>query len=378
MSTGLLTYGSLFSGGGIGQAMLKSKVDFNFAVEYDKAIAGVYDLNYGSDNHKCLVKRVQDIVQTDVCEVDILQASPVCKKFSVALSGKGIEGEEEISQAVAICRVIGWSNPKYFILENVRGYVKSKSFGIINNHLLKLGYKVQMRIVNAANYGVPQTRIRLILVASRADVDYYDWPLETHHNGLPIQDLWSSKTTWVGWYEAIEDLIPTLPSSKFADWQLDRLPSNVTNSLFMPSQNTSQKWGKGYRDIQEPSHTITTINSNSGMPKVFIVEKDLVTRKPFLMDCQSGGAYETPDTRGLMIRYAEQPCYTLVASLNCKPARVWLSLNKVAQLDTRALARLQSIPDDYRFSGTNEVDRTTIGNGVPSLLEYKLIEPMFN
>lgn len=335
MSTKLLSYGKLFCGGNVGGAMLKGKVDFKFAVEYDKAIASVYDLNYGSDNHKCLVKRVQDIVQTDVCEVDILQASPVCKKFSVALSGKGVEGEEEISQADAICHVIGWSNPKYFILENVRGYVKSKSFGIINNHLLKLGYKVQMRVVNAANYGVPQTRIRLILVASRADVAYYDWPLETHHNDVPMIEMWSNKYSWVGWYEAIEDLIPTLVSDKFADWQVDRLPT-------------------GY------------------------LQSGLRGNVPFLMDCQSGSAYETPDTRGLMIRYAEQPCYTLVASLNCKPARVWVAPNKVVQLDTHALARLQSIPDDYKFSGNNELDGTVIGNGVPSLLEYRLVEPMFN
>lgn len=71
--------------------------------------------------------------------------------------------------------------------------------------------------MNSADYGVAQTRRRLII---RATLNGLLPPLPT-------------PTPWVGWYEAIEDLIPSLPPSQFAQWQLDRLPAGLWETQFV-------------------------------------------------------------------------------------------------------------------------------------------------
>jgi hypothetical protein len=99
------TVGTYFSGGGIGLAELKGKVDFAFAVEYDPAISEVYRANIGD---RIITARVQDVDVTKLERVDLFQVSPVCKEFSAAKTG-GKESAEELSQAAAICRLPGLS-----------------------------------------------------------------------------------------------------------------------------------------------------------------------------------------------------------------------------------------------------------------------------
>src|SRR5690606_35414816 len=100
--------------------------------------------------------------------------------------------------------------------------------------LEECGYAEAHRVLCAADYGVPQTRDRLILVASR--VDRPRLPQPTHAENPAPPDLWGeSLLPWVGWYEAVEDILHTLPTAKkrgcegceegwcpghFADWQL--------------------------------------------------------------------------------------------------------------------------------------------------------------
>jgi DNA-cytosine methyltransferase len=366
------TLGTYFSGGGIGLAELKGKVDFAFGVEYDPAISEVYRANISD---RIITARVQDVDVTNLERVDLFQVSPVCKEFSAAKTG-GKESAEEISQAAAICRYLDYHKPPYFLLENVRGYIKSKSFQMIVVRLTRLGYTCRFSVENSADYGVPQTRERLIL---RAAID------------RPLPSLPDYAGRWIGWYEAIEDLIPSLPESKFGDWQLARMPFNKTfqsllvgnesnrdenipvlntrierepaitikadsrsrvKAILMPGANASNE--NYYRFDDEPMVTVAAGQKSIGTVRAFIVGQD--------SKCTT--------------REREEPLFTLTAEPNREYIRAWLSQGRVVQMTPRALARFQSIPDCYRLPDKNGLACTVIGNGIPSRMGARIIEAM--
>lgn len=292
----MLTIATLFSGGG-GVECGAKMAGFTpiYAVEYDPKIAAIYRVNHGDHVKAC---RVEDASPFELQTIPtVLWASPVCKNFSQAKKD-GTEQGHDLSSADAICQFLEVLRPPFFVLENVIGYRASQSFKRIIQKLEVLGYWIDAKIVNAADYGVPQTRRRLILRASR---DGFLYP-------LPMAG------EWIGWYQAIEDLVPTLPESKFAPWQLARLPEDI-------------------------------------FQRVFIID-----------------GQANRQGKAIIIRQGDSPMYTISASIEKRPARAWLAHGNVVSLNIPALARLQLFPDDYQFSGRNALDATIIGNSVPPLL----------
>ena len=256
-----------------------------YAVEMDAAKCEAYRANLGDH---VVQARVEDVDPYRMPgEVDVYHVSPSCKNASQA-NTRGGETAADISAAQAVVRNLGVLKPRVFTLENVRKYENFKSFGMIKAELQRLGYRVQHHIVCAADYGVPQTRQRLFLVATRRDMPRFEWPRPTHHKGA----FWEERTLfdtleleleeevaegageesrrglsseysrvevrrpWVGWYEAVEDLIPTLEEDAFADWQLARLPAELRTILA-----TVQGAGSDYLEIQEPAPTITSAHT---------------------------------------------------------------------------------------------------------------------
>lgn len=101
---------------------------------------------------------------------DILQASPVCKHFSAAANMVGgMRGEqtEDLEMARSVIQALHDSSPGYFMLEQVPDYVNSQSFELIAQDLEVNGYRYDYKILDMADYGVPQNRRRLILLAGR-------------------------------------------------------------------------------------------------------------------------------------------------------------------------------------------------------------------
>jgi len=157
------------------------------------------------------VSKVEDVDYSLWGALDYLHASPVCKEYSAAKTN-GAEGEGDLSSAAAVVRCLEATQPRVFTLENVGAYQHGQAFRLIVQWLNHNGYMWHAEVLNAADFGVPQTRRRLILRAVR------DALLPT----LP------PPVKWVGWYAAIEDLIPSLPESQFAPWQEKRLPQELT------------------------------------------------------------------------------------------------------------------------------------------------------
>jgi DNA (cytosine-5)-methyltransferase 1 len=362
-----MKYGSMFTGGrladiGAHQAGLTPI----WGIEYDPAIAAVAQQN--DPTGTIHAASVLDVDYTTLPRVDVLHASPPCPNFSVAKTG-AVETAHDMALADAVCRAITAQRPTLFTLENVRAYKDSKSLARIQATLLDLDYHVTTVIVNAADYGVPQTRVRLFLIA--------------HAGGwMQSQRPLPAKQPWRGWYQAIEDLIPTLPASQFAPWQLARLPGELRETVMFNNHFADPSGiNVNTRLHYEPSQTIAPINPH----------------RAFILDCQDGA-----QAGGLTDRQSTEPMYTMTGSMERRPARAilvesknsnqqygdglrvdkepsttvttdhkpshqpraYLATGRVVAMTPRALARFQSVPDDYVLPDKKSLACKIIGNGV--------------
>lgn len=330
------TFGSFFSGGGLADVGAKmAGYILTFAVEYDARIAEVYRRNLG--NH-IIVADVRHVDIDSLPYVDLFHASPVCTRASVANRNRG-ESALDIETAQATAEYIRRKLPKAVTIENVSRYRDFEAYRLIIATLDECGYWHNASIENSANYGVPQTRRRLIVRAIRGGFV----------PALP------APVRWVGWYEAIEDLIPGLPRGKFADWQIARLPQDIKTYLFAQGgyDNTLTLAEKS-----SPAHTVTA-NTNQISIRAFIVDGQ---------PCDNG--------EKLTIKNNNEPVYTIAASVNHRPARAWLSSGRVVRMTPRCLARFQSLPDWYKLPDNNKLAGVIIGNGVPCLMYQRIAESL--
>lgn len=151
-------------------------------------------------------------------DIYCIHASPVCSNFSgLAKLNQSTESLRDFEQAIAICEAIKKIQPQVFTLEQVRGYQKFWGFHNIISTLENNNYAVSWRIINCADYGVPQERIRLFLIATKQHF-LFDW-----------DDL---KQARISWYSAIKDLIPFLPQSSLSPRQLQALKDHIGNYSF--------------------------------------------------------------------------------------------------------------------------------------------------
>ena len=365
------TFFDLFSGGGgAAQGAEQAGLTPIGGVEIDPAIAEVYKANHGDH------LTVGDVLKTRPGQYDRpdwFHASPVCKSFSAAKTN-GRELALDIACAEKVAEYIGAWEPQYFSLENVAAYAKSKSFALVLNALYRAGYFPWVGVLNAADFGVPQSRRRLIVLAVRGG---FVPPLPP-------------PTPWMGWYEAIYDLLPGLPDSRLADWQIKALPDEYKCSLLIDGRNPRNPT---IRESRDPSFTVPvsvhkgwicallvhptdqrTCSTPAGDRPSFTVTAAMpqTSNYPRALLIENTGARSD---RPLQIREQDQPCWTLRAmghDGHWHRANAW-ECGRIVRLDISCLARLQSFPDDYRWSGRNVTDGTAIGNSVCPVFFEQLI-----
>lgn len=181
-------------------------------------------LNFPHTNVVCgdITKVLED--KLDIPPADVVVGGFPCQDFSLAGKRKGLtvqRGQLYLSMAKVIEKV----KPKIFLAENVKGLLSwENGLGIrtMISDFEKLGYHVEYKLHNTANFGVPQTRERVIIIGIRKDVgDKITWPKRTH-----AEDP-SDKSTkpWVTLKDAIGDLeddkkLSCLPNSGYSKAKL--------------------------------------------------------------------------------------------------------------------------------------------------------------
>lgn len=134
---------------------------------------------------------------------DVVVGGFPCQDFSLAGKRQGLTVKRG-NLYLSMAKVIQKLKPKVFLAENVKGLISWENGLAINtivNDFASLGYKVEYKLFNAADYGVPQSRERVIIIGIREDIDKsVQWPAPTHSstdkNLLP----------WVTIKDAISDL----------------------------------------------------------------------------------------------------------------------------------------------------------------------------
>jgi DNA-cytosine methyltransferase len=214
---------SVFAGGGLfTEGAKQAGLTPSGAIEVDEKKAEIYRLNHGGLIQVADIREVNEWGDKDIW---MLQASPPCKNSSRAKrhaseSEKEIAFDLDLELACATARAIEEIKPRYFLLENVGDYAVTEGYKAIRKTLQRGGYTAKHFRLNSADFGVPQSRERLYLVASldsevveRLDFSPYYRPR-------------------VGWYEGIERHLGTCKKKILAPYQINAIAKSLAAGKF--------------------------------------------------------------------------------------------------------------------------------------------------
>ncbi len=166
----------LFSGSG-GLSLGLKMAGFNVVggIEVDSLSAESYKMNHPEvrlweqDIRTISLPAVMEELKLQPGQLDLLAGCPPCQGFSTIRTRKKLVAAEDPRNALVgqFIRFVESLVPKSIMLENVPGLASYRGFSRVRNRLEVLGYKCKYGIFDAADFGVPQRRKRLVLVASR-------------------------------------------------------------------------------------------------------------------------------------------------------------------------------------------------------------------
>ena len=362
----LFTYISFFAGGGGSSAGYKlAGGDCKFVNEFQQVAVDTYLANWPNTPHICddikniTGKQIMEMTGIQEGELDILDASPPCPPFSMSGTKQKGWGKEKTAYGMKqkniedltweVIRITGEMKPKVVICENVKGltmeYAKEHLQRMVND-FEALGYSTVYKVLKGQEQGVPQKRERVFIVSVRNDVlDDIGMPFMLLSGLFPepekefatiqdaIGDLKQDNENASEAYELVEAM------KKGAKWKwLKRLPKNpdrvvsVGDDVVGPWYDKviahRKKWGK---TIPEKKHSFYQSR-----------------RVPY------NQASHTLSEQGLMT--------SLAVHLHPEEDRVFT---------TKESARIMTLPDDYKLTGTLNQQLARIGLMVaPICMKY--------
>lgn len=316
----------LFSGAG-GFTIGFAKADYNILLSTDFDIDCSCAHRHNMPSIPFLQSDIKDITENTLKEfsvenVDLLIGGPPCQGFSTI--GARASSKEEVRNRLdprnklfkEYIRILSLIKPTFFLMENVRGILtkdKGKVLSDIKEAFLNAGYTLNITVLNAADYGVPQIRERVFFYGNKLGIEMAP-PTPTHGEGrVP-------NTTVL---QAIGDLAY----------------DNVAVSNHVPLKH-------GEINIRR----YALIPEGGRMPEDKLPPE--LYRKNF------GNTFKRLDRN--------KPSLTMVPGHNAFPIHPWLNRS----LTVREAARIQTFPDDYIFMGSRQKQCMQVGNAVPCLLSY--------
>ncbi|MEV6894271.1 DNA (cytosine-5-)-methyltransferase [Kribbella sp. NPDC051137] len=305
----------------------------------------------------------------DVGEVDVVAGGPPCQPFS--LGGLHNGDTDARNMFPAALDVVRKFSPKAVIFENVPGLTRA-SFKPYFDYIVaqlrepsvthrrdetwtehaarlakprrgarSLSYVVQEpRIINAADYGIPQGRRRVFMVAVREDLGLeWDWDAfePTHSEAALAYDQWVEPVYW----EEHDIPEPERP---------DKFTDDVVQRLKLKGRPTSERWRTVRDMLREPTVLPTPVD---GVPHPEIPNHVGIP-----------GARSYPGHTGSPI---DLPAKTIKAGVHgvCGgEAMIRFRDDSLRYLSVRESARVQGFPDDYQFTGARSTAMRHIGNAV--------------
>lgn len=183
----------------LGKHYESNGMEIVYANDIDDNACNIFKENFGitPDN-----RDIREVKSEEIPEFDILTGGFPCQSFSIiAQNPKRLGVKDERGKLFfEMCRILRERQPKCFIAENVKGILtanKKSAFPLIMKEFEESGYDVKYRILNSANYGVPQKRERVIIVGFRKDLNvnfsFPDVEIEDENNFAPLKKVIEKK-----------------------------------------------------------------------------------------------------------------------------------------------------------------------------------------
>ncbi len=331
--------GELFCGpGGLAHGALTAQSDDNtfgiqhaWANDWDADTCQTYINNICPDNPDSVYcGDVRDLDISTLGEIDAFAYGFPCNSFSNVGEHEGIANEKFGELYWYGVEVLRKYKPKWFMAENVSGIRSAGSgdFQIILNDLRESGYKLVAHLYKAEEYGIPQTRHRVIIVGIREDLD-----VEFH-----VPDPKQYKDCDVSARTALDNIPEDAPNNdqrKIQDKVVRRL------SYILPGENVWQAEERLGDDFPEELR----INTKTKISQIY---RKLHPDKPAYTVTGSGGGGT------FMYHWTDR------------------------ELTNRERARIQTFPDDFEFVGKYASVRKQIGMAVPCRLSNIVVTAILN
>lgn len=160
----------LFAGiGGFRLALESFGAKCVYSNEWDKSAQTTYEKNFGEIPEGDITK----VNESTIPDHDLLCAGFPCQAFSISGKQRGFE-DTRGTLFFDVARIIGAKRPKVVLMENVKNFAShdgGKTLEVVRNTIQTLGYSFYYKVLNAADYGIPQKRERIYMVCFRNDID---------------------------------------------------------------------------------------------------------------------------------------------------------------------------------------------------------------
>lgn len=364
----------LFAGaGGLGLGFEQAGFDIAAAVEFDPIHAAVHEFNFPYGATICA--NVRDLDGKSLRQraglgnraIDVVIGGPPCQGFS--LIGQRVLDDPRNSLVLHFMRLVSDLRPKLFVMENVPGMATGA-----HNQLLRelvagfeeAGYRVRLpyRILNAADYGVPQDRRRLFLLGARKDYPLPDYPLPTTDaKMLRSKGTQLPLNLELGPTPSVSDALADLPD-------IDRYPELSDSDELSVRLRGGSKYARTLRGdlVDRSDFGYPRTNDRGLLTGCRSADHSALSRKRF--------ADTVPGETEPISRFFRLPpdglCNTLRAGTATDhgaftaPRPIHPALARC--ISVREAARLHSYPDWFRFHRTVWHGFRQVGNSVPPLL----------
>jgi len=359
----------LFSGvGGLAKGLELSGFKHIRFVEFNKYAYASLCQNFEAE--KVFFGDIKDFDLERLNNIDVVAGGPPCQPFS--LGGKHKADRDSRDMFPYAIRAIEKLKPKAFIFENVKGLLRQTFSNYFKYIILRLTYpsftaeansdwqqnlgelqkishlsyagtkyNVQFKLINAANYGVPQARERVVIIGIRSDLNcFWQFPKETHSEDRLFWDMYVTEQYWE------KHKIPKSERPLIDKSVKDKI-GRLTKKYGMIEPSFSP-----WQTVRDALGILPDPRSNHGMP-------DHVFRD---------GARIYPGHTGSIL---DLPAKTIKAGDHGVPGgenMIRFPDGKVRYLTVFEAKRLQTFPDDFVIKGGWGESMRQIGNAVPVLL----------
>ena len=323
-------------------------------------MAKAYSLNhptvkvYVEDVKGLNAKKIEKDLNIKANEIDIIIGGPPCQAYSTV--GKRLLDDPRGKLFQEYYRVLKEFNPKLFLFENVKGLLSIQRGELLKTIISlfeSLGYEVQWKLMNAADYGVPQIRERVIIIGSKLKTSF-QFPDPTHYNPEGNPSLFKENLKP---YLTLEDAISDLPFIKSGEESFEYASEPKNDFQKLMRENAPEK----LMDHNSP-------RNNPKLVRMMELLPDGGTPKDLPENLRPSSGYKNTYCR----LWWKRPSTTITRNLSTPSSSRCIHPKAPRPLTTREGARIQCFPDDYKFYGSRSDRNLQVGNAIPTFLSNAL------